>query len=544
MIELPTLYPHQEDIRDRTRAALAKHGRVILTAPPGVGKTRCAKWILGASANREPNGNQSGRSLFAVHRRGLVDNASNSFNETPELPHGVIMSGVKPGYGARVQVASIDTLLSWFVEGGKYDTSITFDLVVFDETHAHLSKLAKFLKHHDAYRKEQGKHPAFLIGLTATPQAKGLADVYREIVQGPPTQWLIDNHFLSPFRYFRATQGRLGLLVKRGEEFTEESVSNAMAGLSGDLVRDWKRFADGRPTVGFFPRRQHAQEAREKLEEAGLRVDYVDGDTDDDSRRRIFWELNNERLDYLCNVQVLERGTDIPRIQCVQLCVAIGSLPRFRQVIGRGSRTDNGMRDGKQVFDPKADVCILDHGGNVQRHGFFEDDPLWSLDRSRGNVGDVGTRPTIACPQCQAIYRGGKCRQCGYEPTPKERKGQGLDFDGSELVEVKPEKKPKKVKTAEALMLTALYSAGRSGRTWKQAVGMFFSMSKQQGTEYRIPKTVTVGGKSYRMLPYGSGDSGRRVSELFPFTTGRGNHGGAYMEVEGALDREYRRIVK
>jgi len=83
MIELPSLYGHQEDLRDKTREALRKRGRVILTAPPGVGKTRMAKWILGASANREPNENQTGRSLFAVHRRGLVDNASNSFDEEP-----------------------------------------------------------------------------------------------------------------------------------------------------------------------------------------------------------------------------------------------------------------------------------------------------------------------------------------------------------------------------------------------------------------------------------------------------------------------------
>src|SRR5690242_13681684 len=120
MIDL-SLYPHQEDLRDRTRAALQQHRRVILTAPPGVGKTRTAKWILGASANREPGPDASGLSLFAVHRRGLVDNASNSFSEEPRLRHGVIMSGKKPAYGARVQVASIDTLLSWFLEGGQYD---------------------------------------------------------------------------------------------------------------------------------------------------------------------------------------------------------------------------------------------------------------------------------------------------------------------------------------------------------------------------------------------------------------------------------------
>jgi hypothetical protein len=35
VIELPTLYPHQEAMRDKVRSALAKHRRVILCAPPG-----------------------------------------------------------------------------------------------------------------------------------------------------------------------------------------------------------------------------------------------------------------------------------------------------------------------------------------------------------------------------------------------------------------------------------------------------------------------------------------------------------------------------
>lgn len=518
MIELPSLFDHQSDLRDRTRSALAKHGRVILCAQTGVGKTRCAKNILGASANREPRENASGRSLFAVHRRGLVENATDSFNEQPPLPHGVIMSGEETAFGRRIQVASIDTLLSWFVDGEGYVNDLTFDLLVFDEAHSHHAKLARFLKYHDAKREELGLHRAYVIGLTATPEAKGLADVYKEIVKGPSTQWLIDNKYLSPFRYFRATQGNLSALVKRGGDFTQKSVASAMDGLAGDLVRDWKRFAEGRPTVGFFPRRSHAQDAMELLREAGVRVAYVDGNTPDDSRRRIFWELNNGRIDYLCNVQVVERGTDIPAISCVQLCVATASVVRFRQLIGRGSR----MHPGKQ------DCVVIDHGGCVQRCGFFEDDPHWTLDITEKDPGEQGTRPTIECPGCDAIYRGGKCRNCGYEPTPRERRSQGLDFDGSELKEVKPSAKKSTVKSAEELMVSVLYLAGRSGRTWRQACGIFKSKSKKQGTDYKVPRFVKVGGERYECVRYDSADTGRRVSALYPFTVNRGEHGGDY----------------
>ena len=171
MIELPSLYPHQEDLRDRTRESLARNGRVILCAPPGMGKTRTAKWILGSAANRERRESQSGFSLFTVHRRGLVDNAANSFSEAPYLPHGVIMSGRQTNWKKRTQVASIDTLLAWFIQENVYHIDYTFDLIVWDEAHSHHPKFARFLERHDAKREELGLPPAYVIGLTATPHA-------------------------------------------------------------------------------------------------------------------------------------------------------------------------------------------------------------------------------------------------------------------------------------------------------------------------------------------------------------------------------------
>lgn len=541
MIQLPTLYPHQEDVRDRTRDALRKRWRVILCAPPGMGKTRIAKWILGAASTNRAAGH-SGISLFTVHRRGLVDNAVKSFSEKPYVPHGVIMSGRPPRWEHKTQVASIDTLLAWFITDNRYTLDYTFDLIVWDEAHSHHTKFARFLNLHDQRREELGMPPAFVIGLTATPQAKGLADIYKEIILGPPTQWLIDNGFLSPFRYYRATQGQLDKLVKRGGEFTNTSVCDAMDGLAGDLVRDWKQYAEGRPTVGFFPRRSHAQDATVLLEQAGLRVAYVDGTTPDEERNAIFQSLNNHEIDYLCNVQVVERGTDIPAIACVQMCVSVASVTRWRQMIGRGSRPDDGIRKDRPNVPAKTDCIVLDHGGNLlpeRELGFFEDDPNWSLDVTTKDPGEAGTRPTIQCPNCPAVYRGGKCRNCGYEPTPKERKAQGLVFDGSELQEItRKDQRAKKQKTAEQLMIAALYRAGKSGRTWRQAFGIFKRMNEKQGTNCRVPKTVEVGGHRYEMLQFDSSDGSRKVATLYPFTNGK--HGGPYeIQTEQAADAPY-----
>ena len=509
MQQLPTLYDHQIAFKDKVRFALTRNRAVIIQAEPGVGKTRLAKWIMGNTLNRIPNEFQTGNSLFAVHRRGLVDNASDSFTEDPRLQHGVVMSGRDTDWSKQVQVASIDTMLSWYVEGEEYKTDHTFDLVCFDETHSHVSKLIAWLKAHDQKRVKLKLNPTFVIGLSATPDAKGLADLFGEIITGPKTEWLIDKGFLSPFRYFQATQGQLGLLVKRGNEFTKDSVSEAMKGLSGDLVRDWKQFGTGRPTVGFFSRRTHARDAMEVLNENDVNAEYVDGNTPDEDRRRMFHHLNEGRIDYLCNVGIVERGTNIPRIGCVQLCTAIGSVVRYRQMIGRGSRT----------HEFKDDCIVIDHGGNIQRHGFFEDSINWILDNSRSTAKEHNPTPTIKCPRCSRVYRGGKCANCEYEPSKSERKSQGLEFDGAELKEVvrKPRKESTTAKSMEQLIISALFMVRRRGGTWKSAYAVACREAEKQGEKFKCPKSFEVAGKTYWPPQWNDPNCNRRVTALFPF---------------------------
>lgn len=502
-----SLYQHQQDHVNRVRQALVSDRRVIMSAPPGTGKTRMAKHMLDRKLQAKA-ARQNGKALFCVHRRGLVENASDSFNESPELDHGVIMSGRETAFGYDLQVASIDTLNSWWCTEEGYK-GYTFDLIVFDECHSHASKLQTFLKYHDAHRASEGLSTAFVLGLSATPQGDGLPDIFKSIVPGPEPRWLIEQGYLSPFRYFNGKKGKLDLLVKQGQRFTNDSVNAAMDGLSGDLVPDWKRLAEGRSTVGFFSCRSHAKEAQQILRNAGIDAEYVDGETPDDERRLMFRNLNNGLIDYICNVGVVERGTDIPRVGCVQLCTAIGSIVRYRQMIGRGSR----------VHEDVEDCLVIDHGENVKRHGFFDDPIEWTLDQKVTEAKDSAERPTIECPKCGRQYRGGKCSECEYEPTSRERKSQGLEFNGSQLVEV-TKSKPRAVQSNEQIMVGALYAAGRSNRTWKQAIHIAFTTAKKQNVKFRVPKTVEIGGNRIDMVRYGSPDASRKVKDIYPFTVG------------------------
>jgi hypothetical protein len=176
-------------------------------------------------------------------------------------------------------------------------------------------------------------------------------------------------------------------------------------------------------------------------------------------------------------------------------------------MIGRGSRKHPSILD----------CIVLDHADNIRKHGFFEDDVEWSLEWGERPAKTHETRATLECPSCGSVYRGGQCRACGYEPTKKERKSQGLDFIGGELQEVqrKAPKEPKKKKTCEQLMIDALYAAARSDRNFATACVFARKAAEKQGTKMRVPAVVEIGGVRYRMIPWGDLESKRKVRETY-----------------------------
>lgn len=505
MIELPKLRDYQIENVLAVQQALIENRKIVDCMPTGAGKSTVAKYIMGSKLNRPIAPGNSGRAVFAVHRRGLVDNAIETFMKEPVIPHGVIMSGRKPSGGHRMQIASIDTLLSWYVDG-KYVTDYTFDLCCFDEIHAHHSKFQKFIEAHDKRREELGLKPAYVIGLSATPQAKGLANLYKAITKGPTVQWLIDHGHLKPMQYFEARhKGKLDRLKVKGDTFTADSLKEAFDGLAGDLIDDWLAVGKGRPTVGFFSRVSHSMDACAALNASGIRAEHIDGTTADEDRQRLFRGLNDGTFDYLCNVGVVDRGTDIPNIGCVQLATAVNSVPRLIQMLGRGSR----------ISTMHSDCMVIDHGGSITRlNTFFEDDIDWVLEPDKAKQLEHEAKPVISCPKCKAQYRGGRCRKCGYEPTAKERKAVGLEFADGVLVPIKKGATVKK-QTNEQIWTQALYMAGKSGRTYKQAIGIARSKAERQGTKFRVPSTIEVAGQTLRSIPFGHPDGIRKVAALY-----------------------------
>ena len=128
-------------------------------------------------------------------------------------------------------------------------------------------------------------------------------------------------------------------------------------------------------------------------------------------------------------------GTDIPEIECIVLARPTKSIGLHLQMIGRGARPNTG----KQNF------IVLDHGGNIDRLGLYEDEVEWSLNGKgvgyKKKTNRVKEKKLITCDICSHIFTGCQCPACGYSVPDYGRKISSIDVD---LVEIGKNKKKNK----------------------------------------------------------------------------------------------------
>jgi superfamily II DNA or RNA helicase len=168
----------------------------------------------------------------------------------------------------------------------------------------------------------------------------------------------------------------------------------------GDVVESWRKHAEGRRTVVFAVGVEHSRDLAERFELAGARVAHLDGSTPEDERAAILLGLELGRLDVVCNVDVLTEGWDQPKVKCAIMARPTKSLTKWMQCAGR-------------ILRPWGDQAplILDHSGNVDRHGLPHEDREWSLD------GQAKRKPNgklRVCPGCYGYVETSPCPLCGH----------------------------------------------------------------------------------------------------------------------------------
>lgn len=393
-VEPAKLRPYQSAGIDALRAHVnAGRRHVLFTLPTGGGKTLTAAELMRMSLSF---GN---RVLFVVHLRELVDQTVKALARCGLTHVGVIRGDdARVDASAPVQVASIQTL-------ARRDRPAA-DVVILDEAHRSLA---------DTYAANiWGAYPdAVVIGLTATPcrgDGRPLAERYDALVVGGTYSQLIADGFVSePIVYAPKVEIDTSSLRRVAGDWDAEQVEEMMTGIAGDIVPTWQEHAGDRQTIVFASGVRHSLDIVRRFTEAGVTAEHLDGETPGDERAAILERLKNGETRVVSNCAVLTEGFDAPAIRCAIIARPTLSLVLHMQTAGRA------LRPGP------VQPVIIDHAGNVGRHGMPHEDRTWSIDGPAKRA--AVKNPYRTCKKCFAYYMASAkaCSHCGHVPPVVER---------------------------------------------------------------------------------------------------------------------------
>jgi len=389
------LRPYQADFVEALRGAMKRNRRVLGVAATGAGKTVVFSFIAHAASLRGK------RIIIAAHRAEIVQQISNALTAFG-LRHGWIMPG-RTMTTDNVQVAMVQTLAR------RLEKIPAPDLFVIDEAHHATS---------GGYRTVMDTWAeAFVLGVSATPErldGRGLSEVFDEMIVGPQTRWLVEQGFLSRYSYLAPPQVAdfSGVKTRMGD-FAIDELAAAMdqATITGDILAHYRKYLDGRSAVAFCVNIAHAEHMAAQFQAAGIAAASIDGKTEKPERMRLLAALGSGDLKILTSCDLIGEGVDVPSVNGAILARPTKSLALHLQQVGRVLRL---KPDGSQAV-------ILDHVGNVHRHGMPDIERNWTL-AGKQKKKSAPTFKTKTCETCFRVFAVAPgwqaAAECGAEPGP------------------------------------------------------------------------------------------------------------------------------
>lgn len=382
------LRPYQQELVDNIRRAVGQ-GRHSVCAVLGCGGGKSViQGNIAASATARGN-----RVLFVVHRKELCQQITNTFAAC-----GVDFSLCTVG-----MVQTVCRRLAKTPEP---------KLILVDEAHNILSQsYLSILQHFPG---------AVVLGFTATPQRMnegGLGAVFEELIESVSTEWLIQNHYLAPYKYYGVQLADASKLhTKRGDydKAEVEALMNKRA-IFGSAVENWLQLAKGKQTIVYCSSIATSEGTAAAFREQGINAMHLDGTTPQAQRQAAVEGFRRGEVTVLCNVDLFGEGFDVPDCDCVVLMRPTKSLTLHIQQSMRSMRTNPN--------NPDKVALILDHVGNFTRHGLPDDVREWSLEsKAKKKKQELSVKQ---CPNCFAVVKSAvtECPLCHYVWEKEEREG-------------------------------------------------------------------------------------------------------------------------
>lgn len=429
-----TLRYYQADLVSAIDDAWTRVPNVLAVSATGSGKTV----VVAHQIRREP-----GASVFIAHRTELVAQASlalaregvrhkvigpASLQRNCAQIHMAELGRTLYDPNAKTAVAGVDTLVRL------PPTDPWLQLVrlwVCDEGH-HLVRGNKWGRAVEMFPNARG------LSVTATPlradgkglgrHADGVIDV---MVQGPPMSLLIAEGWLTKYRPYAPPNDidLSAVATSASGDFSPDPLRKAVhrsSRIVGDVVDHYVRLAAGKLGMTFCVDVDAAVETAAAFRAKGVPAEVISGDTPELLRAQIMRRFRAREVHQLVSVDIMGEGTDVPAVEVVSFARPTQSFGLYVQQFGRALRPLEG----------KAHAIILDHVGNISRHGLPDAPRAWSLDRRerRASKGPSDAIPTRTClnENCMSVYERVllSCPYCGREAPPPAQRGSPEQVDG------------------------------------------------------------------------------------------------------------------
>lgn len=392
------LFPHQQKLVDQARDEIAKGSRgVMIVSPAGSGKS-----VVIAEIARLTTRNKK-HVLFIVHRQELAQQIEESF----------VKQDVDMDYVTIYTVIRARNRLGNFPEPS---------VIITDETHHSRA---------NTYREIYDHFPeSFRLGFTATPwrmNGKGFTDIYDTMIEGESVQWLIDNNYLAPFKYYSIDLvSHEKLKSSSTGDYTSGSITSSLSkSVFGDIVEHYKKLANGRKAILYAHNVEYSEKITEEFNKNNISAAHADAKTPKKERDTIMQSFRDGKIQVLCNVDLISEGFNVPDCSCVILVRPTKSLVLHIQQSMRSMR-----------YQPNKTAVIIDHVGNYMTHGLPSSEREWTIESKNKNKNDLkNVMPTKECTDCYMVVSSATrvCPGCGHEFTVESR---GLVDEDAELKEI------------------------------------------------------------------------------------------------------------
>lgn len=359
------------DYQPESVRRLLRFGRMIARVATGGGKSAIATLAV-ATINRP--------TLFLTTRQVLMHQMKASFERAGYTP-GVIGDGIWAPRRS-LNVGMVQTIAARLAEDHpERDKTLKllsiFELVIGEEAHE-----ASGSSYYDILNRCPNAH--YRLALTATPFMREAAEANMRLMAafGPigievSEETLIERGILAR-PVFKIIRTGAPATLRRGTRWPtcyELGVVDNPDRNRAIIFEAHRAAGNSLPVMTLVQRRRHGEVLLEMCRQAGLRAEFIFGDSQSDKRREALIRLANGKTQVLIGSTILDVGVDVPAVGMVILAGGGKAEVGTRQRIGRGLRAKKSAANVCFVVDfaDDANKTLMEHA--LTRRAILEATP-------------------------------------------------------------------------------------------------------------------------------------------------------------------------